>query len=61
MHCSYLYIDILISEEMIRLYIDIMISYGMNISNKVDRQSEMRISEKEREILRKLRALGYDI
>ena len=61
MHCSYLYIDILISEEMIHLYVDIMISYGMNISNKVDRQSEMRISEKEREILRKLRALGYDI
>jgi hypothetical protein len=61
MHCSYLYIDILISEEIIHLYIDIMISYGMNISNKVDRQSEMRISEKEREILRKLRALGYDI
>jgi len=40
---------------------DIMVSYGMNISNQVDRQSAMRISEKEREILRKLRAVGYDI
>jgi hypothetical protein len=46
---------------MIHLYIDIMISHGMNISKQVDRQSEMRISENEREILRKLRALGYDI
>jgi hypothetical protein len=46
---------------MVDLYIDIMIPYSMNISNQVDRQSEMRISEKEREILRKLRALGYDI
>jgi hypothetical protein len=33
----------------------------MNISKQVDRQSEVRISEKDREILRKLRALGYDI
>jgi hypothetical protein len=40
---------------------DIMISYGMSISNQVDKQLEVRISEKEREILRKLRALGYDI
>jgi hypothetical protein len=46
---------------MIQLYNDIMISYSMNISKQVDRQSEVRISEKDREILRKLRALGYDI
>jgi hypothetical protein len=46
---------------MVRLYNDITISYGVNISNQADRQSEKRISGKEREILRKLRALGYDI
>jgi hypothetical protein len=38
-----------------------MISYDMNISNQVDKQLAIRISEKEREILRKLRAIGYDI